>query len=248
MKHWSRVVRHAWLITQRAVCILFLQVIAPALLHRGISVGRGPVELGPWLFMSATLNVLVPGFRRYFRSAGTGARHYTHDIFQIIVIWLVFRFVWMPLNRLIDYVVFYFQLPCYSDDPFLSAWSLYFACVCYLGSLYYADLVGKYWVIEDTRMYSEASPDVYYLPIHKDSVKLLLAGLQEHIPKGEHRPKNASMSRSSSQTTRQVGRTTGHCGNKPLFSSTPPHSMLSILNSTDYTRFSSNIWHAICQT
>ncbi|KAI0228097.1 hypothetical protein LSAT2_021420 [Lamellibrachia satsuma] len=210
MKHWSRVVRHAWLITQRAVCILFLQVIAPALLHRGISVGRGPVELGPWLYMASTLNVLIPGFRRYFRYAGTGARHYTHDIFQIVIIWLVFRFVWLPLNRLLDYAVFYFQLPCYTDEPFLNTWSLYAACICYLASLYYGDMVGRYWSFDDAKNYSDASPDVYYLPIHKDSVKLLLAGLQEHLPKSktENRP---GVRKCRSAVHRQRQRSTSRC-------------------------------------
>ena len=202
MVHWSRVVRYAWLVTQRVVCIVFLQVIAPALLHRGISSGRGPVQLAPWLYLAATLNVTVPGFRRYFRYTGLDTHHYTHDIFQIVLIWCVFRFVWQPFTRLLDFAALYFQLPSSSDDPFVLAWSLTAACVCYMTALYYGDLIGMHYPCKDSRMYSDSTPDVYYLPIPKDSVKVLLAGLQEHIPNLEHRS-NAHKCRSESR--RQVG-------------------------------------------
>ena len=201
LKYLSRIVLYAWRITQRAVCILFLQVIAPAILYRVFSIRDSHLGIGPWLYIASMLNWLVPGFRRYFRHTGTGAHHYTQDIFQIVSICFAFRFVWQPFNRLLDYAVFYFELQCYSDEPFFGSWALYAACVCYLASLYYCDLIGKYWSFEDTWLYPDHNKDVVLMPVPRDNVKLVMAGIKKNVPKEAYR---------SSGRRRQVGPSLGH--------------------------------------
>ena len=80
--------------------------------------------------------------------------------------------------------MFYFELQCYSDEPFFGSWSLYAACVCYLASLYYCDLIGKYWSFEDTWMYPEDNNDFVLMPVHKDNVELVMAGIKnKNVPK-----------------------------------------------------------------
>ena len=182
---WPAYMRHVRRVSQHAVCLLIFEVIIPALIYRYFTEFMQPVDFAAWLYLAALVNVCLPGFKSFFRSSRCLENPF-RDFFQSVVIWTIYRFVWFPLQRVADYLIAYYELPCYSDSRWLPVGNLLSACILFVMSLYCASLVGD----TKDRSKQKRSP-IYYLPISRKSMQQLMCGLQNSLPKQAPKPKPA---------------------------------------------------------
>ena len=98
-------------------------------------------EFSSWLLLAAVMNVSVPEVVRYLTPRRL-LRH-ARDSLCLCAVWLLFRFVWIPLNQFLAFLHTgsYEPLDVNSCPGWLPCASLLLAVLCVAASVYYTQVV-----------------------------------------------------------------------------------------------------------
>ena len=103
-------------------------------------------EFASWLFLASIMNLIVPRLLPYF----TLERIWKHcrDLLYLFVVWLLYRFVWFPVNRMLAFLKNSYEGSTNAGlmgaiCAYMPLVSMALAIACFLASFYFTGHLGK---------------------------------------------------------------------------------------------------------